>query len=108
MNMKRILRKKVSEATAPELLLVLMHTNGVDAGPGKIVHAEPVLETLITIDADSTARLLVFKDDLEILKTLCNDDLALYGRGTPKTLDELSELHAPSYNTGFKHGRERE
>ena len=87
------MEKTINEATSHELLLVLMHVWGIGTGPRKIVYAEPVLETLIPIGPDATARLLVFKEDLETLKLLCADitdeDLALFGQGVPKTLGEL-------------------
>jgi len=67
--MKHILNKKISESTNQELLLTLMHTNGMTKGPTKIIFAEPVMETLIEIDSDRTAIIYVFEEDIETLKS---------------------------------------
>ena len=72
--MKHILEKKIEDATNQELLLALMHTNGIAEGPTKIVFAEQVLETLIEIDPDRTAKIYVFCDDLEVLKQVCDHE----------------------------------
>ena len=85
LKMKHILEKKISEATSLELLLVLMHTEGISDGPMRIVYAEPVIETIIGICSDATARILVFKDDLEALVALCGEEITvaeldLYGK----------------------------
>ena len=93
--LKHILNQKVHESTSIELLMVLLHTNGIGPGPVKVAYAQPVLETLIEIGPDMTAKIIVYEEDMEVIKALfgevTDEELLLYGKGEPKTLEELRD-----------------
>ena len=61
------MNKMVSEATSEELLHALISANGLGAAPRKTMRCEPASSCLIEIGQDTSAEIVIFDDDINLL-----------------------------------------
>lgn len=83
---KHLAKKAIGDATPEELLFALIESQGLHDGPYGTKYVMPVKECLVAIGADNIATIRL---EPEACKRL--EEIALYGKGEPKTLDELQQ-----------------